>query len=986
LRGEVEKLLAEDSNDSFLHVPARPELMEQLVTSTAASSHFGLAGLTVCHYNILEMLGAGGMGVVYKAFDTKLHRFVALKFLPPYLRTDNDLKRRLKDEAHAAAALDHPNIVVVHDIDETPEGDLFIAMAFHEGVTLREKIAAGLPVREALEIARQIASGLAEAHKHGIVHRDIKPGNVIVATDGVARIIDFGLAKSSAATASMAGSTRGTPLYMSPEQASGKPIDFRTDLWSLGAVLYEMIAGRPPFPGEHAAAVIHSVLHDEPARLSASPDFVRVVEKALKKDPRQRYGSAHELEKDLAACLAGLKPHRPAERVAWTRLRLAAVAIALIAALAVGAWLSKRNASRRWAREQVLPEIARLARQEKYFAAVKLAQQAQRYIPENRELATEWSEISREVSIDTKPTGAEVALKEYSTPDAEWTVVGRSPMPKVRVPLGLLRWRVSKPGYSTIYQAWTSTHEGGKFLVKLQTQGAVPDGMVQVPAGPIGFTIAYLGAVGGFDSAPYFIDKYEVTNRHFKEFVDRGGYARPEYWKQPFIKDGRVLSRAEAMAYFHDATGRPGPAEWEVGHYREGQDDFPVGGLSWYEAAAYAEFAGKSLPTISHWYRAADPNTALYVIPLSNFSRTGPARVGRYQGISAQGAYDLAGNAREWCWNDAGRGLRYILGGAWNGPSYSFYQPDARSPWDRGPGNGFRCVKYTAPLPAAAVTAQQPQFRDFSKEKPVSDQIFAVFRSAYAYDQTPSNGAIEAVDESFTSWRMQKVSYNGPRGRITAFLFLPRDRKPPFQTVIYFPSAAALTYTSSDRLEGRARWEFLPPAGRAVLYPIYMDTFERHRSGTPTDVERRERMIEWSKEVRRSVDYLDTRTDIDHSRIAYMGASMGAAYAPILAAFEGRFRAIILQDAGFFFRHPAPDIDQINFAPRLKAPTLMVSGRYDFTFPYETSQLPMFRLLGAPPGQKRHAVFNTAHDVSIMRNELIREVLDWLDRYLGRVA
>ena len=203
--------------------------------------------------------------------------------------------------------------------------------------------------------------------------------------------------------------------------------------------------------------------------------------------------------------------------------------------------------------------------------------------------------------------------------------------------------------------------------------------------------------------------------------------------------------------------------------------------------------------------------------------------------------------------------------------------------------------------------------------------------------------------------------------------------------MVYFPSAAALDYTSSEHLEGRARWEFLPPSGRALLYPIYADTFERHRNGPITLVERRERLIYWSKEVRRSVDYLETRADIDHGRIAYMGASGGAALAPMQAAFEDRFKAFILQDAGFFFYQPPPDVDQINFAPRLKAPTLMVSGRYDFTFPYETSQLPMFRWLGAPPGQKRHAVFETAHDVSINRNQLIREVLDWLDRYLGKV-
>jgi dienelactone hydrolase len=424
-----------------------------------------------------------------------------------------------------------------------------------------------------------------------------------------------------------------------------------------------------------------------------------------------------------------------------------------------------------------------------------------------------------------------------------------------------------------------------------------------------------------------------------------------------------------------------------LGRYRDGQDNYPVAGVSWYEAAAYAEYAGKALPTISHWYRATDPNTGVYVIPLSNFSRSGPAPVGQYQGISAQGAYDLAGNVREWCWNEAGHGLRYILGGAWDGPIYQFMDPDARSPWERGPADGFRCVKYTAPVPASALATKERGFRDFSKEKPVSDAIFALFRGAYAYDRTYPNGTTDAVDDSFIGWRQEKVTYNGPSGdRITAYLFLPKDRKPPFQTVVYFPSSAALQYTSSEHLEGKPRWEFLPASGRAVLYPIYRDTFERRRAGPVTVVERRERLIYWSKEIRRSVDYLETRGDIDHGRIAYMGASMGAGYGAVLAAFEARFKVCILQDAGFYFRQLPPDVDPVNFVPQLKIPTLMVTGRYDFTFPYETSQLPMFRLLGAPPDKKRHTVFATAHDVTIMRNDLIREILDWMDRFLGRVS
>ncbi len=308
IRREVEKLLTLDSGGRMVHRQASGTPDESTVTHPV--------GQNVSHFRILEMLGAGGMGVVYKAFDTKLDRHVALKFLPPHLRSHPELKQRLKEEARAASNLDHPNIVVIHDIGETPDGDLFIAMAFHEGATLRDRIRAapgGLPVVEALQIARQIAAGLARAHERGIFHRDIKPGNVIVAKDGVTRIIDFGLAKSSETTATLDGKAQGTPLYMSPEQALGKPVDHRTDLWSLGAVLYEMLAGQPPFRGETQLQLMRAVVDDRPRALrelrpEISPEVESIIARALQKEPSERYQSAGLMLQDLSAVLAGQDP------------------------------------------------------------------------------------------------------------------------------------------------------------------------------------------------------------------------------------------------------------------------------------------------------------------------------------------------------------------------------------------------------------------------------------------------------------------------------------------------------------------------------------------------------------------------------------------------------------------------------------------------------------------------------------------------------
>ncbi|HSQ76551.1 MAG TPA: FlgO family outer membrane protein, partial [Bacteroidota bacterium] len=265
-----------------------------------------MVGTTVSHYTILSRLGGGGMGVVYKAEDTRLERPVALKFLPPDLTRDPEAKARFIHEAKAASALQHNNICVVHDIDESADGQLFIVMDFYEGVTLKKKIDQGpLKIDEALDIAMQVAQGLQKAHEHRMVHRDIKPANVMITTDGVAKIVDFGLAKLSSMTRlTKTGATLGTIGYMSPEQTRGETVDHRIDIWSLGVMLYEMVTGTLPFKGEYENAVVYSILNTQPepltgVRTGVPMELERVVDKAMAKDPAERYQHIDELLVDL---------------------------------------------------------------------------------------------------------------------------------------------------------------------------------------------------------------------------------------------------------------------------------------------------------------------------------------------------------------------------------------------------------------------------------------------------------------------------------------------------------------------------------------------------------------------------------------------------------------------------------------------------------------------------------------------------------------
>ena len=265
-----------------------------------------MLGKKISHYKILEKLGGGGMGVVYKAEDTKLKRMVALKFLPLELIRDEEAKQRFIHEAQAASALDHSNICTIHEIGETESGQMFIAMAYYEGETLKKKIERGaLPVDEAFDLALQIASGLSKAHEKGIIHRDIKPANVMVTKDGVAKIVDFGLAKAAGRTVlTKDNTTLGTVAYISPEQAQGEAMDHRTDIWSFGVVFYEMITGQLPFRGEHELAIVYSILNEQPEPLArdktgVSDELQRLVDKALCKDPNKRYQHIDDLIVDL---------------------------------------------------------------------------------------------------------------------------------------------------------------------------------------------------------------------------------------------------------------------------------------------------------------------------------------------------------------------------------------------------------------------------------------------------------------------------------------------------------------------------------------------------------------------------------------------------------------------------------------------------------------------------------------------------------------
>ena len=710
------------------------------------------------------------------------------------------------------------------------------------------------------------------------------------------------------------------------------------------------------------------------------------MRKALAKDTSDRFVSAGVLHEELEAFRQSVVDAKAGSL--WRAVRKPRFAIPAVAAIALIALFianAMRDATRReWARQEALPQVSQWIEKEEYSKAFALAREAERLIPDDPVLLGLWDKMSDSISVETDPPEADVFYRE-NAPDTEWRLLGQTPITKHRLPLGGFRLRIVKEGFepremlsSLSYTqagesfeslpSFSTPTERNRISFRLDPVGTVPSGMVAVDGGRylVPLTALPLRAC----HARFLFHRPHRSHQRRVQGVRRRRGLRAEggTWQHEFRQGNRVLPWEKAMDLLVDSTGRPGPATWEVGNFPAGKADYPVGGVSWYEAAAYASFRGKSLPTVYHWVRAALPSSehvmslATEIVPLSNFGGDGPAPVGSYPGIGASGAADLAGNFREWCWNASGE-LRYSLGGSWNEPVYMFQTALRMDPFDRSPANGFRCMKGRNGETAEELKASVDlPIDDFYKMKGLSDEVFQEYMKMFSYGKTPLNPVLESADETPNDWRRERVSIDSAYGeRFTIHLDLPARASPPYQAVVYFPGANALEQKTFEDAYWE-RFDYIPRSGRVLVRPIMAEMYERSLNVPSGRVMTRQALLEragkWVQDLGRTLDYLESRDDIDAGNVAYMGLSLGPAVAPLVLASEPRFKSAVLVAGGM-----AGSMSSTNnrMVSRITVPVLLLAGRYDYIFPVETSQVPFMDLLGTPDKDKRHVVFEAGH-------------------------
>jgi formylglycine-generating enzyme required for sulfatase activity/predicted esterase len=617
------------------------------------------------------------------------------------------------------------------------------------------------------------------------------------------------------------------------------------------------------------------------------------------------------------------------------------------------------------------------------------------------------ADISLPVSLSLNEDNVEVYWRPYTTDkEYEWRYIGKTPLSEVRLPKGVIHIKLMKEGFheKEIVEANPSytfkNHPIPPIFeilnIEMNRLGTVPEGMIAIDGGR--FIPALIGeGVTDYNLSPYFIDKYEVNNKEYKQFIDDGGYEIFQYWKDmEFIKDGESLSWEEAKDLMIDSTGRNGPLSWELGAYNDGEGDFPVTGISWYEAQAYAKYKGNILPPMYHWAKAAFPITEIaapispVLLKKSNFSNKNVHEVGN-SGVGAYGTYDMAGNVTEWSWNIfGGRGL--TLGGSFKDAAYSASSATPTPRFTRSELVGFRTARLINPrdLNPFGNPINRPSPKPASFYKPFTDSEFDLYSRNFDVGKKDLNAKVLYIDESHPVWDKERIQIDVGYGneQMDILIFKPKGSNfNKLDSIILYPGANY--YRNPPEIDevnpGEYGLDFVIKSGRALVWPAYKGSMNRINDmnisfpRTPDHMRMfRQLLSNWTVDTSRTIDYLQSRNEFNPNNIFYVGMSYGGIYTTHVLLFEDRFKAAVLYVGGMTPNIP-PMSDGKNHFPRMKLPILMLNGRQDYLVP-ETAPKSMFNFVGTAEEDKRLVFYDSGH-WPLPRNQMIKETLSWLDRY-----
>lgn len=676
------------------------------------------------------------------------------------------------------------------------------------------------------------------------------------------------------------------------------------------------------------------------------------------------------------------------EETAWDRRRVGLILVATLPLLGGGALLLLRNVGRTSETDArvLVQQATSLIGEKRYGQAYDLLVKAIHVIPDDSTFADLWPTVTRRLTVATVPPGATVEAQRFSAlssgEEPVWTTLGTTPIRDLVVPREDHLLRLSLEGYRSaerlfapsrelVYRRTVNEHPDSGVVVHLiqTTAGGPPAGMVRIPGGNYELVSPDMPNAFVATLDEFYIDRFEVTNKEFLEFVRAGGYANETHWTE----FSNPRDHAEMVARLVDQTGQPGPRGWTDQMYPEGEVDYPVTGVTWYEAAAYAAFRGRGLPTLHQWEKAARDGAFNafddFVLPWgmvpsggigsnrvrSLTSKPGPVDEHPF-GQSIYGAYAMAGNVKEWLANRHGEG-RAVAGGSWQDPLYLFSAVGGHDPLYSASTLGFRTV-WLDPDRRRLSRDQGLVTLDTLGITPVYDPVdrstFRTLLTHYRYDRRAANAEIVASAET-EDWVREEIAFDGPEGeRVLSYLYLPRRSPPPHRPVLFVPGGSVF-FGVEVPVATEAIATPLVHSGRAVFVVVMKGMTSREfgddwKSPELQSVAYRDLAVLHATEMRMGLDYLETRNDLAMEDLAYFGWSRGAASRLMFAAVDDRFQVIVFGGGGIDerFRPVLPEADPVNFAPYIDTPTLLINGRQDEEHPWLTRALPLWNLLSQP--------------------------------------